>query len=67
MRAAAITVTVFASALMGSTPVSSLSTLRDAPHKRACSPATQPSRAISLVGSQGAFGIVALTPSVCTE
>jgi len=67
MRAATIAATVLVSALMGSTPVSSLSTLRDVPHSHVCSPATQPSRAISLVGSQGAFSIVAVTPDICSQ
>jgi hypothetical protein len=67
MRAATIAATVLVSALMGSTPVSSLSTLREAPHSHACAPATQPSRAISLVGSQGAFGIVVFTPDICIQ
>ena len=63
MRAATITVTVLLSALIGSTPVSSLSTLRVAKPKRACS--WEPGGAISLVGSQGAFGIVALPSNAC--
>ena len=64
MRAVTITVTVLVSALIGSTPVSSLSTLRVAQPKRACS--WDAGGAISLVGSQGAFGIVALPPNACS-
>jgi hypothetical protein len=67
MRAATITVTVLVSALIGSTPVSSLSTLQGAPYRRVCVPATQPSRAIWLVGSQGAFGIVAISQNACSQ
>ena len=63
MRAVTITVTVLVSALIGSTPVSSLSTLREAQPKRVCSGV--PGGAISLVGSQGAFGIVALPSNAC--
>ena len=64
MRAVTITVTVLVSALIGSTPVSSLSTLRVAVHKPACLPV--PTGAISLVGSQGAFGIVAMPSNDCS-
>jgi hypothetical protein len=65
MRAPAIIGMVTASVLMGSTPVSSLSALRAIDHPRTCSPAM--TRQISLIGSRGAFGIIAVTPQVCSQ
>ena len=64
MRAVTIALTVLVSALIGSTPVSSLSTLRVAVHKPVCLPVA--TGAISLVGSRGVFGIVALPPNACS-
>jgi hypothetical protein len=55
MRTTAILALVIASVLMGSTPVSSLSALRDLHTVKTCPPA----RMISLVGgSHGTFGVV---------
>jgi hypothetical protein len=65
MRAPAIIGMVTASVLMGSTPVSSLSALRTVDHLRTCSPAT--ARQISLIGSRGAFAIIAVAPQACSQ
>jgi hypothetical protein len=56
MRTTAILALVIASVLIGSTPVSSLSELRDLHTVKTCWLA--PTRTISLVGLQGTFGIV---------
>jgi hypothetical protein len=66
MRATAILALVIASVLMGSTPVSSLSALRDLHTVKTCLPwRTTSLRTISLVGLQGRFGIVA--PHACSQ
>lgn len=63
MRTAKIIATVATVILMGSAPASSL----NAPRAQAevCSPAN--TRAISLVGSQGVFGLVLILPRVCSD
>ena len=69
MRAPAIIGMVIASVLMGSTPVSSLSALRNVERHgvETCSPAMEQVRQISLIGSRGAFGIVAVAPRACSQ
>jgi hypothetical protein len=63
MRTAKIIATVATVILMGSAPASSL----NAPRAQAetCSPIS--TSAISLVGSQGVFGLVLISPRVCSD
>jgi hypothetical protein len=65
MRIPAILGMITASVLMGSTPVSSLSAMRMIDHPRTCSPAV--AHQISLIGSRGAFGIIAVAPQTCSQ
>jgi hypothetical protein len=63
MRTSTISVTVIASVLMGSTPVSSLSTFEDRQQTKMC---PLPNRhMISLAGS--AYGIALVSPDRCSE
>ncbi len=69
MRTTRIITAVIALFLMGSTPVASLNVPGADSHRGAavCPVATYASGAISLVGSQGAFGIVPLASQTCGE
>jgi hypothetical protein len=63
MRATTIFATVIASVLMGSTPVSSLSTFDDRRPVKLCPP--PPGRMISLAGS--GYGIALVSSDWCRE
>ena len=63
MRTTMISATVIASVLMGSTPVSSLSTFDDRPQTKVCPLA--PGRMIWLAGS--AYGIALVSSDWCSE
>ena len=69
MRAPAIVGMIIASILMGSTPVSSLSAVRNVERHdlQTCSPAMTHARQISLIGSRGAFGIIAVATQACSQ
>ncbi|HJT43891.1 MAG TPA: hypothetical protein VJ750_10360 [Rhizomicrobium sp.] len=56
---------LLALSFIGSTPVSSLSSHQRSAGAQMC--LAQPQRALSLVGSQGAFGIIAVSPGLCAE
>jgi len=63
MRTTRILATVAAVVLIGSAPASSLNVPRA--HAEICAP---PERsAISLVGSQGAFGVVVISTAACRQ
>jgi hypothetical protein len=63
MRTAKIIATVATVILMGSAPASSLNVPRA--QAETCSPIN--ASAISLIGSQGAFGLVLISPRVCSN
>ena len=63
MRTTGIIAAVVTVMLVGSAPASSLNVPRA--QTDVCSPVS--ASAISLVGSQGAFGVVVIVPSACGE
>jgi hypothetical protein len=63
MRTTAIIATIATAILMGSAPASTLNVPRA--HAQVCTPSTI--SAISLVGSQGTFGIVLILPPACSD